>query len=359
MIREPSDSKSFLIVVLRYIGDVLVTTPLALSLKTAFPNAEIDYLVFEGTDKTLKKNPLIRKVITIPRKGKHLALLRSLFRSYDVALAAYASDRSTIAAAVAGKRSIGLVQISGKHWWKRLILDSHRIYDDRSHVVSGVLSLAEELGISPIPRVSMGYSDDDVTFARGAIASDKYILLHPYSMKRYKYWPAENWGRLAALINERTDCTAVFTAMSTPEDNDYLDTILACCPPGVATFPSRTLNIFAASVKGCIAYVGIDTATTHIAAAMEAPTIAIFGPTLTRYWAPWPNGCEESSPFAANKGIQRKGYITVVQKEWDCVPCNQESCAITRRGKMECLEQLTAEEVFNELNNSIHNKRLE
>ena len=356
MIRESSDSKSFLIVVLRYIGDVLVTTPLAISLKTAFPDAEIDYLVLEGTDKTLKKNPLIRKVITIPRKGKHLALLRSLFPAMTWRWPPMPPTGATIAAAVVGKRSIGLVQISGKHWWKRLILDSHRIYDDRSHVVSGVLSLAEELGISPIPRVSMGYDDEDVAFAKGAISSDRYILLHPYSIKRYKYWPAENWGKLAALIRDQTGCTAVFTATPAPEDNAYLDEILSYAPRDAVTFPCD-LNQFAAALKGCTAYVGIDTAATHIAAAMEAPTIALYGPTLTRYWAPWPNGCEESSPFAANKGIQHKGYVTVVQKEWDCVPCNQESCAITRRGKMECLEQLTAEEVFQELYHSIHTKR--
>ena len=211
-----------------------------------------------------------------------------------------------------------------------------------------MLSLASKLGIPAIPRAVMGYDRDDVAFARDAISSDRYVLMHPYSMKHCKYWPAEHWGKLAALIHDQIGCTAVFTATPAPDDKAYLDQILSFAPRDAVTFPCN-LNQFAAALKDCIAYVGIDTAATHIAAAIEAPTIALYGPSLTRYWAPWPNGCEESSPFAANKGIQRKGYITVVQKEWDCVPCNMETCRISTRDKMECLEAITPEEVLREI----------
>ncbi len=345
-----SNNPTILIVVLRYIGDVLVTTPLAHSLKTAFPDAAIDYLVFAGTDKAILKNPLVRKIITIPRNGKKISSIARLFRSYDLAVAAYASERSVIAAAVAGKRSVGIVQDSGKYWWKRLILNDYCLYDDRSHVISSVLALTRCLGVPPVPQAVMGYDHEDTLFARTAIAAKRYILLHPYSLKRCKYWPAEKWGKLAALIQERCNCQAVFTATPSAEDNAFLSEILACAPQDVLTFPC-SLNQFAAALQEAQAYVGIDTAATHIAAAVETPTIALYGPSLTRYWAPWPNGCEEPSPFAANRGIQRKGYVTVIQKEWDCVPCNMESCRISSRGRMECLEEITPDEVLEEIRN--------
>lgn len=339
---------SVLIVSLRYIGDVLVTTPLALSLKTAFPEAEIDYLVFAGTDKAVLKNPLIREIHTIPRKGTSFRFLLSLFRRYDMAVAAYPSDRTVIAAAVAGKRSIGLIYDSKREWWKRVILNACSNCDDRFHVVSAMLSLASNIGVSPIPSAVMGFDDDDLAFARANILSDRYILIHPYSMKRCKYWPAESWGKLASLIHEDTDYTAVFTATPSPEDRGFLEEILSFSPRDVITF-TCTLNQFAAAVMDCAAYIGIDTAATHMAAALETPIIALYGPTLTRYWGPWPNGCKEQSPFAANKGIQRKGYVTVVQKEWECVPCNKETCRISNRNKMECLEAISPEEVLQEI----------
>lgn len=119
-------------------------------------------------------------------------------------------------------------------------------------------------------------------------------------------------------------------------------------------YPSNTINQFAAALKDATAYVGLDTATTHIAAALDKQTIAIYGPTLTRYWAPWPNGCDEKSPFSVNKGVQRKGTVTVVQKDWPCVPCNRNECRISDRGRMECLYQLTPDEVFHELRRMVN-----
>ncbi|MEI6206732.1 MAG: glycosyltransferase family 9 protein [Desulfuromonadales bacterium] len=346
------NAQSFLIVCFRFIGDVLMTTPLALSIKTAFPDADIDYLVFQGTDKAILKNPLIRNIITVPRQGSNLGVLLSLFRHYDVAVAAYPSDRSALAAAVTGKRSLCLSYRDNASFWKRLLLDSISICDDRNHVVHAMSLLASELGFTAIPRVSMGYDDDDVTFARDAIPAEHYILLHPYSLKRCKYWPAEHWGRLAALIHQHTNCTAVFTATPSADDDAYLGEIRSHAPPDVAIFRC-SLNQFAAALTRCVGYVGIDTAATHIAAALEAPTTALYGPSLTRYWAPWPNGCREASPFAANRGSQSNGYVTVVQQAWECVPCNSEVCAISTRNKMECLEQLTPEDVFREVMDNV------
>jgi heptosyltransferase-3 len=335
---------SFLIVSLRFIGDVLVTTPLALSIKTALPDASIDYLVFKGSDKALTKNSCIRNIITISKGKSNAGTLLSLFKKYDWAIAAYPSDRTTIAAAIAGRHSIGLTY-NLHSWWKKIILSSTMPCDDNFHVVSNMLSLLGPLGIPTVPNAIMGYDEEDLMFARNALSTKRYVLIHPYSIKQYKYWQAEQWGKLAALIQENSDCAVVFTATPSADDKTYLEEILAVAPLGVLAFPC-TLNQFAASLHSCVAYIGIDTAATHIAAALEVPTVALFGPTLTRYWAPWPNGCTEASPFAANKGIQRKGNVTVIQKDWECVPCNGMSCRISTRDKMECLEKLTPEEVF-------------
>jgi heptosyltransferase-3 len=351
-----SASPSYLIVCFRFIGDVLVTTPLALSIKTANPDAVIDYLVFKGTEKVLAKNPHIRNVITVPRDASGIGILFSLFRKYDIAIAAYPSDRTAMAAAIAGKRSVGLTSGLKKEWWKCLVLDIHQVCYDRIHVVSNILMLLWRLGIEPVPRVVMGYDESDIVFAREEVPFDHYVILHPYSMKEYKYWPAKNWAELAELIQEKTNFTVVFTRTPEPEGAELLEQIQKYAPQDIRIFEAHcTLNQLAAIIKSATAFVGIDTAVTHMATALDTPTVAIFGPTLTRYWAPWPNGSLNPSPFVENKGVQRKDYITVVQKNWQCIPCNRETCQISRRGVIECLEELTAEEVFVELANLIEN----
>lgn len=347
---------TYLIVCFRFIGDVLVTTPLAASIKRAFPGALVDYLVFEGTEAVLEHNPHINSVITVPREEKNVAILGSLFRKYDIAIGAYPSDRTLVAAATAGNHSICLTYGKGM-WWKRLALDASILCDDRQHVVTNMLGVLGQLGIPPLPEVVAGYDDDDVAFARYAMPASPYVVLHPYSRNSCKFWPAQAWGKLAALILQHTGCSAVFTRTPTAQDSVYLDQIKAAAPAEIVTFKEAcSLSRLAAAIKGSVAYVGIDTAVTHLAAAVGVTSVAIFGPSLTRYWAPWPNGCQEASPFAVNKGVQRSGNVTVVQKDWACVPCNRESCAISTRGVMECLEQLSPEEVFAELDRIIHQR---
>ena len=284
---SPDRSPTFVIICFRYIGDVLVTTPLAVSIRQAYPDAAIDYMVFEGTEGVLAHNPLIRNVISLPRTGSNMGALLSRFRKYSVALAAYPSDRTVMAALLVGKKSIGLTYAGGKERWKNTLLTAAPICDDRYPVVSNMLGLLSPLGIAPVPRVAAGYDQDDLAYARAVMPAGEYVVMHPYSRSRCKYWPAEKWAELAVLLREQAGCQVVFTRTPDAEDTVYLEQILAQAPPGVTAFrESCSLSRLAAAIKGSRAYIGIDTAVTHIAAAVEVPTIALMGPTLTRYWAP-------------------------------------------------------------------------
>jgi len=346
---------TILIICFRFLGDVLVTTPLALSIKTAYPDADIDYLVFKGTEKILDKNPLIRKVITINKDTSGIGTLLSLFRKYDIAFAAYPSDRTTLAAAITGKYSIGLDNGEKKEWWKHFFLNKRVTCDSQQlHVVPNMLALAKAADIAPQPRLVMGFDSDDEEFVRKKLktGSSPYVILHPYSRGAYKCWSPEKWGSLAELIQSRTNIRPIFTVTPDKADLAFLAKISDASRTEIMQFPEVfTLNQLAAAIRGGIAYIGVDTAASHIAAAVDTPTIVLFGPTWTKYWAPWPTGCLELSPFQPNKGVQRKGSVTVVQKDWECVPCNRVCCTISNRGLIECLEVITPEEVLAILQN--------
>lgn len=353
------DSPSFLIVCLRFIGDVLVTTPLAASIKTVIPGATVDYLVFEGTESILAKNPHVDNVITMSRGSRSPSLIASLWKKYDVALSTNPSDRMTVFSILAGKKSYGLLYNSTKGWLKKRLLDGFCYYNDNISVVHNVLLLLDLLGIPKQPHVVMGYDAGDIAFAHDKLGESPYIILHPYSRGAYKYWNENKWGALADLINSRLGLRTFFTVTPDTADNAFLKRIVENAPSNnrIESFSQPfSLTQLAAAIKSSVAYIGIDTAVTHLAAAVGAPTIALYGSTYTKYWAPWPNGCSDSAPFAANKGIQRVGNVTVIQKEWPCVPCNRENCLISDRNRMECLEQLTPEEVFSELNNVLGKK---
>lgn len=314
----------------------------------------MEYLVFKGTEAILAKNPYIDRVHVIPAGSKNPANALRLFRRFDFSLATNPSDRAILFAALAGRRSVGFSYHKRHEWWKRVALDAVNSYEDGYHVVPHMLTLLDPLGIEKVPVVTIGFGDVDRAFAARLLPASGYVLLHPYSRGTYKFWPAPKWGALAALIAEQTSLTPVFTMTGQPADAELLREILHHAPPGCRFLPEPfSLNQLAAALSGSAAYVGIDTVVTHVAAAAGVPTFALFGPTLTRYWAPWPNGCPESSPFPANHGVQRVGNVTVIQQDWSCASCNNESCYQGDGSVIKCLEELETELVFQILRDTL------
>src|SRR6202030_4748386 len=78
-----------LVVALRRLGDVLLTTPLIRSLRRAWPDATLDVLVFADTAGILDGNPDVDRVVTMPARptlAQSLRVAARLFQRYDVAV---------------------------------------------------------------------------------------------------------------------------------------------------------------------------------------------------------------------------------------------------------------------------------
>src|SRR5215470_18866946 len=85
-----------LVIALRRLGDVLLTTPLVRSLKRGLPGARVDMLVFRGTEGMLAGNPDVDRVTTIaarPTLTEMFDLIRTLWRRYDLAVSTQTGDR--------------------------------------------------------------------------------------------------------------------------------------------------------------------------------------------------------------------------------------------------------------------------
>jgi len=78
-----------LIISLRRIGDLLLTTPVIRSVRHAWPEAEIDVLVFDGSAGIIAGNPDVDRILTMPQRPtavESLRLIGRLWRSYDIAV---------------------------------------------------------------------------------------------------------------------------------------------------------------------------------------------------------------------------------------------------------------------------------
>ncbi|MBT1075994.1 glycosyltransferase family 9 protein [Geobacter grbiciae] len=338
----------FLIVSLRYIGDVLLSTPLALSIKARYPDAVVDYAVFRGTEGILEKNRHVRHVHVLEPGRWNLEVLQTIWKKYDIAIGSNPSDRTCIFTAVAAKSPYCFSYNRRNEWWKK-IFSNCRFYDHSHHIVPLLLTQLEPLGIPPLYRVVMGYDDADVTYAQEHIGGSDYVVMHPYARKEYKHWNPFAWRELARLVRRATGSRVIFTRSPDPRDDKLLESILQDVPDGVsALHRPYSLCQLAAALRASKGYVGVDTVVTHMAAALDVPTVALFGPTMVSHWGPWPNDSRSLAPYAPAGGIQRNGCITVVQKDMECVPCNMEECSFDESGKIVCLESLATNEVLKE-----------
>ena len=330
-----------LVVALRRLGDVLLATPLMRSLRRAFPDAAIDALVFEGTQGILAGNPDLAAVVAMPAQPsarETLALLRHLWRRYDLALSTQSGDRPTFYAWAAGRRSVGFVagDDAGARL-KRFALTHAVAVEPGVHRVHEVLRLAAPLGIA---RVA------DVVAPGGApqntMAARPYAVIHAAPMFRYKRWTEAGWRALARALGERG-----FAVVATggPEDRAALDALWAGAIEvkrldGALAWPELAALIGAASV-----YVGPDTSVTHLAAATGVPTVALYGPTDPRLWGPWPVGGLDPMWDAAGT-IQRRRNVWLVQNPLSCLPCQQEGCLRRRDSYSRCLDELPLAQVL-------------
>ncbi len=329
-----------LVIALRRLGDVLLTTPLIRSVKRAFADASIDALVFDGTGGVLTGNPDVTGVISIPaRPGAvaTLSLLRRLARRYDLALSTQSGDRPTMLAWIAGKQSAGPVEADGLvATAKRLALGRSYLRNREQHRVVDVLRLTELLGIPAVSEIVCPTGN----VRANLIPAEPYAVVHAAPMFTYKRWTAEGWRALAAALRQRGLRVVTTGAKG---DRDYLDQIWHDTDvirfDGKLEWPELTEAIGNARV-----YVGPDTAITHLASATGAPTVALYGPTDPRLWGPWPVGGLDS-PWNAAGTIQQRGNVWLVQNPLPCLPCQLEGCERRLDSHSRCLDELTGAQV--------------
>lgn len=332
------------------IGDVLLATPLARSMKRAWPEAELDMLVFRGTEAVLEGNPDIGQVIAIPSRaglGDRWRELRRLWRRYDLAVSPLPTDRSRLYCWAASPRRFGLLRPERKERPKAWLLSAWRAFDDlNTHTVSMGLALAELLRISPsfeiVPPSCSPDQLDSLLARLQPLEGKPFAVLHPYPKFAYKMWTRDAWLALARWLKER-GLGVVFTGGPEPLERTYVEDI-AREALGLNLAGGLSLAQTAELIKRARLYVGPDTAVTHIAAATGAPTIALFGPSNPVKWGPWPKDwARHESPWQ-RRGSGRQSNVFLIQGEdvRGCVPCMQEGCERRVDSGSECLLSLEA-----------------
>ena len=342
-------------VVCRYLGDVLLATPLAQSLTRA--GYHVDWLVAPGTEGMLEGQPFADKV---RRVGQHtpwheqFRLGLRLLKTYDKAFALPATDRAMLMALAASGSRYALIDANrGQDAWKRRVCERWLDYAPGKHMVSLACELADAAGLPPCRSVQIqwGEKDEKAVFeALGPGVDNGFLHFHPFARWPYKWWRSEAWRELIARAADHGMKVAITGSAAETQAAERIAEGFGGKNVRILTgrLNWRQLACLSAHAK---AYVGLDTANTHLAAATGAPVIALFGPTDPRIWGPWPNGFAGASPWQASSksGIQRRQNISLLQGRQDCIPCQLEGCERRPDSISLCLKEMTADHVWREV----------
>lgn len=337
-----------LVVTLRYLGDTLLVTPLLNSLKKAYPEAQVDVLLYENTATILAGNPAVSKLVTTiakPTWQDHLKVLRQIFRRYDLAVCTQTSDKPTLYTFWASSVRVGLVPQKPKTgWFKRYLFKRWLEFDtEKTHTVLELLKLCRLLNIAPVYQLTAPQVIGEDFNINAAVGVADYVVLHPMPQWRYKQWTPEGWAAIAAYCQQQGLKVVVSGSAATAE-LDYIAKL---------QLPEETLNLagklslaqLAQVIAGAKLYVGCDTGITHLAAATGVATIALFGPSDPVKWTPWPvDYHNDTSPFVTH-GNQHVNNVYLIQGQKDCVPCYLEGCERHRQSYSACLDGIAPAQV--------------
>jgi heptosyltransferase-3 len=332
-----------LVVALRRIGDVLLTTPLLRSLRRAWPDARIEALVFADTAGILVGNPDLDAVVSMPARPtpmRSLAFAARLWNRYDLAVSTQSGDRPSFFAIVAGRVRVGPVDPGLNGRLKRLAYRRSLPLASGMHRVEDILRLADLLGIAPVRELVVPRAPDLAALPVGA-----YAVIHAAPMFRYKQWTKSGWRELAAALAAR-GLAVIATGGPAEAEHQYLNEVWSGAGISVQRADGQMSWPHLAALLGkARVYIGPDTSVTHLAAASGCPTVALYGPTDPRLWGPWPAGGLQTMWDATGR-IQQRGNVWLVQNALPCTPCQLEGCERRLDSASACLDELAPAQVI-------------
>lgn len=329
--------KKILIIKLRAIGDVLLSTPVIENLRTTFEKAQLDFLVENEAKEVVIKNPYVDRIIAFERKKiQSLPKLKAFRRNldfikeirtqrYDLVIDLFGNPRSALLTLLSGAEYRVGYNFRVRKYAYNIRTDSR---GDRVHEVEFNLDALRRIGV-PVKSKNLYFPIDslDQKFADRFFAKEGLDHGFVIGINSSGGWPAKRWKleHFAALADRLVrSYQARILLLWGPSELEEVRKLRNLMNEKSYLAPESTLGRLGALLQRCDLVISNDSGPMHIAAALGVPTVGIFGPTDFRLQGPY----GEKHEVAVKLGLP-------------CLGCNKLTCSSS-----DCMNLLSPDDVF-------------
>lgn len=349
-------SKRILIMRAGAFGDILMGTTLLASLRRAYPEAYLTWVVEHTEREAIDANPYIDEIMRwdgsywkrMVRSLQYpLWLMRAWRlrdelrrRRYDVFISFQPEEWPLLLCGTGAPVSVGIFDTFKRYYGASRRRHYRRLYTYAfaepglpDHRIDQYLLTLQALGLPPTgpEPMSMGYTLEDRTAtesfleAQGLTSGEGLVILAPMTTWPTKCWPAERFVALGdALARRGRRIILIGSAKERPD----LEEIAACMKTAPVVMAGElSFRQTAALLDRAALLVSGDTGPMHVAAALGTPQVALFGATSPAWYGP------------------RSGCALVMAHPVPCGPCDRKVCGNTEDPHL-CMRLLSVEEVL-------------
>ena len=284
-----------LLIQLKRIGDLILTTPAIAALRQTFPEAKITLIISRECQEMVPAIQGVDKILVMKPGVAAAKVLAPIARAkFDWCIDFTRNDRSAFITLLsrARKRVVSFrIKVRSKmrsRAYNEFV--QHRMRD--MHTIDYHLALLEPLGISnasPEIQLSLPASAqaNAVELLRKHKVEMPFIVFHPGSARAEKFWNPSQWADVIehTRVNHRVDL--ILTGGPGDAEQQHLAQIKSKVRPPIVDLSGKTdLLTLAALLGRARLLVTVDSAPMHLAAATKTPQVILFGPTNPFHWRP-------------------------------------------------------------------------
>jgi len=335
--------KKILLIKLRALGDVILSTPVIWNLRQAYPRADIAFLTEGSGAELLRNDPALKEVLIFPRadldemqglsrlgaERRFIARLRA--QKYDWAVDLFGNPRSAWMTLLSGAKT----RVGFAYRFRKWAYTIRVRPQNPQYVVEFNLDALRALGV-PVTdtRLRVYLNETDTAFGDGfwskaGLAGDAPVVgLFPGGGWESKRWGLKGFAEVGdALIQE---FGAKILLLGGKKEEQDLEQIAGMMKKRPVILPEAALGALAAVTAKLAMWIGNDSGPKYLAVAFGVPTVTIFGPT-----------------DAANATPPEEKHLAVVA-EAPCLVCNQTTCPFKPDDErhQQCMRKLSSDQVM-------------